>query len=227
MVGAPIPLKRTEYVMRNFKLIISNLVYWIGRNSFVCGDDPFMPNFEKEAFIKIAGKANHILEFGSGGSTIWFLKNGKHVTCIENNRKWIKFFFEKVSSFDNINFIYADTGITGNYGVPLLANFDPSIVKKGLTYVLSGFRDPNQVRDYDLIFVDGRWRISCCLYAVIVDSSNTPILLDDFEDDRNYKMLDQFFNISLYGRLAYLTAKENIDRGALLKVFLSSLRYVE
>ena len=58
-----------------------------------------------ESIIK---KDFKILEFGSGGSTLFFSKLAKSVRSYETNEGWYKKVLEKTKKIDNIELIYSD-----------------------------------------------------------------------------------------------------------------------
>ena len=64
--------------------------------------------------------------------------------------------------------------------------------------------------DYpDLILIDGRFRIACCLNIlkhIQKKSLKVLILLDDYEKRESYKVLNKFFKIKSIGRMAILKA---------------------
>ena len=216
--------------MRNIKFILSNIWFWLRNPRFEVGFEPFMPPEEKKAFMHFAQRAENILEYGGGGSTVWANQSGKRGTCVENNKVWIGVIQEVIENFgnpNNLTLIYANTGITGSYGMPMFGNYTPGLVEKGLTYVTIPFSGVRQATQYDLVLVDGRWRVSCCLYSALMIPKDVPILLDDYEDNRGYEILPEFFEIQLFGRLARLTLKNNINRLNLYYAFVNSLKNAE
>jgi hypothetical protein len=216
--------------MRNFRFILSNLYFWLKKTNLSIGDEPFMPSLEKEVFKSLVRKSNHLLEYGGGGSTVWSNGIGKIVTCVENNVDWINFIREKVSSKgtpENLRLLIADSGLTGAFGMPALGNWTPGLVGKGLEYVIKPFILLNEENNYDLVFVDGRWRVSCCLFSALMLPLGVPILLDDFESNRRYELLYTFFEIEVYGRLACLKLKRDVNRDQLIRAFVNSLKDAE
>ena len=216
--------------MKSVRFILSNLWFWLRNPHFEVGHDPYMPSQEKEAFMQFAHRAKNILEYGGGGSTVWLNKIGKLGTCIENDKNWIGVIQKAAENSgypENLNLLYAHTGLTGSYGMPVLGNFTRGLVKKGLIYVATPFVSVEPTKQYDLVFIDGRWRVSCCLYSALMLSREVPILLDDYAGNRRYEMLKEFFEIKLFGRLAHLTLKQNIDRSYLFYQFVESLKDAE
>lgn len=216
--------------MRNVKFILSNLKFWFARHQFEVGSEPFMPPVEKEAFMLLARDASSILEYGGGGSTIWANRNGKLGTCVENNSDWISVIQDSVEKSgipENLTLLYANIGLTGSYGMPVLGNYTRGLSKKGLIYVTLPFAAGEQNKQYDLVLIDGRWRVSCCLYCALMLSRDVTILLDDYEDNRRYEIIPEFFDIKLFGRLAQIKLKQGIDKLHLFYKFVESLENAE
>lgn len=215
--------------MRNVRFILSNLIFWLRKGNLDVGDVPLMPSVERDAYNFFVEKATHILEYGGGGSTIWITSLGKKCTCVENSGSWIEIIENKVESkgqTENLNILFANTGVTGAYGMPVFGNWSCDVFGKGLKYVLRPYLSM-EVNKFDMVFIDGRWRVSCCLFSAIMLPADTPILLDDFERSRRYEVLFTFFEIQFFGRLAHLKLKEGVNRDHLLSAFSLSLRDAE
>ncbi|MET0570851.1 MAG: FkbM family methyltransferase [Pedobacter agri] len=99
----------------------------------------------------------HIFEYGSGNSTIFYAEKAGSVTSVEHDKNW----FDKVkgSSPANAEMIYCELQRDGEYS------------KKA---ALIG-------KKFDIIIVDGRDRVRCCKYSLEALSKNGVIVLDDSE----------------------------------------------
>ncbi|WP_316807675.1 FkbM family methyltransferase [Pedobacter agri] len=102
-------------------------------------------------------KTQHIFEYGSGNSTIFYAEKAGSVTSVEHDKNW----FDKVkgSSPSNAEMIYCELQRDGEYS------------KKA---ALIG-------KKFDIIIVDGRDRVRCCKYSLEALSKNGVIVLDDSE----------------------------------------------
>jgi hypothetical protein len=125
-------------------------------------------------FIKDRLKPEHaVFEFGSGNSTEFYAKRTGIVVSVEHDKEW----YEKISAGkpDNAELIYCELQRDGDYcRMP---------VKLG--------------EEFDIIIVDGRDRVNCCIHAVDALSASGVIVLDDSErpdyrDGINY-LLDKGF----------------------------------
>ena len=66
----------------------------------------------------------------------------------------------------------------------------------------------------DLILVDGRFRVACCLNLLKFEKINkgfSSIIIDDYSKRKEYHVLNSFFFIKKIGRLAFLRPK-NISK---------------
>lgn len=104
-------------------------------------------------------KAHSVFEFGSGNSTLFYAKLAGRVVSVEHDREW----FDKISSGKrpNSEMIYCPLVPGGDYcRTPLVAD-----------------------GKFDVIIVDGRDRVNCCLQAINALSDQGVIVLDDSERD--------------------------------------------
>lgn len=94
-----------------------------------------------------------VLEFGGGGSTLWFLSRVARVVTIESSRDWYGRLLKKATAAE---LHYAPTVVDylGAAGVE---------------------------RAYDLVLIDGVYRVACCIRAVKVLRPGGVIILDDSE----------------------------------------------
>ncbi len=212
------------------KTMLTDFHHQIERYNFVFEPHPFMPTIERQFLERQYLDASVILEFGSGGSTLFALKNNKRIVSVESDKKFFDYLLSHVEnscSLGDSRVLLAKTGITGRYGMPILFPFSPRIVEKGLSYVLTGYSQ-FESSSPDLIFVDGRWRVACCLYSLILGFKSSRLLLDDYEEDRSYKLtIEKYFEVRNFGRIASLMPKSSIDSIELSNDFILSLRNPE
>ena len=104
-------------------------------------------------------KTQHIFEYGSGNSTIFYAERAATVTSVEHDKGW----FDKVkgTSPANAEMIFCELERDGEYA------------KKA---ALLG-------KKFDIIIVDGRDRVRCCKYSLGALTDNGVIVLDDSERD--------------------------------------------
>lgn len=208
------------------RTLLADTHHLFERYEFTFEPHPFMPVMERLFLEKQYLEATSILEFGSGGSTLFAIANGKNIVSVESDRKFFNYLMSHIENtyrVKNAKIFLANTGITGRYGTPIFYPLTANVSKKALSYILTGYSQFSNSPP-DLIFVDGRWRVSCCLYALIVGFFSSQLILDDYEIERSYKtIIEKYFDIELNGRIALLTPKSGIDVVELVPDFIISL----
>jgi len=108
-----------------------------------------------------------VLEFGSGGSTIWLAARVKHLVSIEDDKRWA----ELIPRFENTQLQLVTCG--GDW-------YDDSpdfSYSRAVSDKASAFP-----RVYDAIIVDGKARTDCAREAINLLSNHGFIVLDDLHD---------------------------------------------
>ena len=71
-----------------------------------------------------------------------------------------------------------------------------------------------KLKKIDLILIDGRFRVACCLnllkHKKKIKKNDTKIILDDYLKRRHYSIIKKYFFIKKYGRIAILRLGINI-----------------
>lgn len=162
------------------------------------------------------------LEFGAGDSTLYaaearsILKmdsvESSH-TFIENLKSH-KIILEALEK-QKMVFHEIDIGETGSWGYPM--NYE----KKHLwpNYSLSVFSRESK---HDLIFIDGRFRVSCALNALLNTPPSCKIMIHDFWDRPYYHVLLKYLDVANRAdTLGVFTKKGKIDRAEIQKMILA------
>lgn len=153
--------------------------------------------------------ASSYFEYGCGGSTVLVnsYPNIKRIVSVDSCLEWIEKTKQQTYNAPKVNFYYID--INGNcmgWGAPI----DNSKKSDWIKY-------PNiilkQEEDFNLILVDGRFRIACCAAAAIKMSKNSFLLLHDCERYKNIplKKIDQVGSLAAY-------IKEDIEEEELISI---------
>ena len=150
-----------------------------------------------------------VFEYGSGGSTLFWLYHGANVVSVEHNPQWYDLVKKK---------IYANESLDYRLIVPEIAqlnnqSFDPSDPEKYFSaderyrefqfynYVtqVDAFAD----NYFDLILIDGRARSSCLKHSTRKLKVGGQIILDNSDRDyyliNNEKYLENFSNLEFIG----------------------------
>jgi hypothetical protein len=150
---------------------------------------------EKDILKKYTSKSKKYLEFGSGGSTFYVLKNSPSamVISVESDAGWIEFMrkwnYICESENNRLKIHIVDIGPTGDGGVPL------QMEKKELypDYSSSVFSQINP--EYiDTVLVDGRFRVACILQTILHCPQDVVILVHDFKNRFYYHAILNFLD---------------------------------
>ena len=161
----------------------------------------FGNNITNSFFLDKLKRSKFYFEYGSGSSTLAANDFNKKFISIELDKKY---YFEVKKRIKNDQVKFFNIGPVGEFSYPIL-----KLKKKIVSYINSIDIYFNN-KDYpDLILVDGRFRIACCLNIlrhVQKKSLKVLILLDDYEKRESYKILNKFFKIRKIERMAILSA---------------------
>ena len=167
-------------------------------------------------------KSTSYLEYGSGGSTTLACSapNIKKIHSVESDLSFINELSQESTIAKNIQsnrlkFYFANLGETGRWGVP--------VNKKKMhlwpLYSLMPFTNFENQTNYDLVFIDGRFRVACGL-AVALENPNCIVLIHDYFKRPQYWILEKFYNVlNRADTLVELHLKENIDPIFLNNIF--------
>ncbi|MCH8493125.1 MAG: tetratricopeptide repeat protein [Idiomarina sp.] len=119
---------------------------------------PFMSAAEQGLFKKCLQSATQYFEFGSGGSSVWAVKQGLDVHGVESDKNWIDALVNQLGNKCKIDF--SDIGPTGDWGYPTSNKFKQHYPKYSAAIL-------NHEREFDLILIDGRFRVACLFSTLI------------------------------------------------------------
>ena len=205
-------------VERFFKLIRSSRLRWFLNRRFARAF--FLPRMTREEFrlfVELAHHANTIIEYGSGGSTIWSLRNGKRIFSVDSNPDFHRFMtaipLVREHIGDDLQLDFVDIGPTDTWGTPLSKERQsewPKYVARPWSRVeASGF-------SVDMVLIDGRFRVACCLYSLrkaVEGNAGSPlIVMHDFWDRPEYHVVLPFLiEHKSAGTLASFRVKPDVD----------------
>lgn len=109
-----------------------------------------------------------VFEYGSGSSTHYLASKVGEVFSVEHDIEWFNLIQEEVRNLTNAHILYEKLEYGGDY-----SNKINSLDRK-----------------FDLVIVDGRDRVNCCLNSIHSLSDRGVIILDDSERDDYTEALD-------------------------------------
>ncbi|ARV20031.1 hypothetical protein AEP_03106 [Curvibacter sp. AEP1-3] len=194
--------------------ILLNLAYLLRLKPGVInvGDVPYLDEEALPYFLSALGKANVLLEFGCGGSTVAAAKMGKKFISVESDPKFLQAVKSKAGPVvAGAVYIYADIGKTGAWGIPIFKRITSARLARWRTYYEAPWDILNACKDDSvLVLVDGRFRVACALSAFkrLQDNPGALILVDDYIGRPEYNVLEKYGDlVEVVGRMAVFRPK--------------------
>ena len=157
---------------------------------------PLFKSNDKKLFYKYLYKAKYYFEYGSSGSTYHasLRQNIKKIVSVESDYGLhIKIKNIITQNKDNIIFQYCDMKTLPNtFGNPGIN----STLNDWINYsnqILNLNKD--FLSNLDLILIDGRFRVACCLKCHSVINDDCIIIFDDFLNRKYYHIILGYFTI--------------------------------
>ncbi len=156
-----------------------------------------MTSNEREFLGAEMAKAHRYLEYGAGGSTQMAVacENLTNIYSVESDPKFVTDTLAKdpaimaAQNAGRLHFKFIDIGPTRMWGYPK----NRSKIHLWPNYALTGF---GQGMSWDLILVDGRFRVACVILAALEASARCRVLVHDFTDRSEYKAMLRFMRIA-------------------------------
>ena len=150
--------------------------------------EPAIKPLDQLLFYKYLNNATHYMEFGSGGSTYQasIRPNIKSICTVESDLEWIQKLQSKIVH-SSIQYNYIDIKTRSkNLGYPG-KDCKPEDMKK-----YSDIKIPTET---DLVLIDGRFRVACCLKLIGQINEKCIVVFDDFLDRPQYHIVLDYFTI--------------------------------
>ena len=178
---------------------------------------PHMKRKEYLQFKELCKNKRVFLEYGSGGSTIYLLKSNKIVFSVESNPDFCQYmcsmkFIKKAQNL-NLHYKFVNIGPTNKWGKPLS---EENIENWPKYYEQIWQEIDPALHPVDVVFIDGRFRVCCCLYSILkaveYNWSDTVFVIHDFWRRKKYDIvLDFLEEIKSTENLVSFRMKNNID----------------
>lgn len=155
---------------------------------------PHLADNDKIMFYKYLDKATVYFEYGSGGST--YQANIRHninkIYSVESDIHWI----EKVKQHidpDKVTFFHNEMDTQPNtLGRPGGESTSAQRIKYS-THIRT--LNKGEQKEIDLVLIDGRFRVACCLKCFDVITQDCFIAFDDFLNRPAYHIVLNYFDI--------------------------------
>jgi len=136
-----------------------------------------------------------IFEFGCGASTLFYLRKGCKILCIETNKRWFEFIVDLIRKQQ----IKSDFLVIDQKNFFKNQNIEIHLMEDGLTNekYQNFCQNISQERNilFDYIIVDSLKRYLCCKNSITALNKTGAIILDDSER-KNYEKIFDFFAIN-------------------------------
>ena len=163
-------------------------------------------------FYRYLDKAKVFFEYGSGGSTYQasIRNNIDKIYSVESDKTWQIILQEKVNR-PNITYIYNEMdAIPNNWGHPGAKSTEAQRIN--YSNQLRHISKEDQ-KNIDLVFIDGRFRVACCLKCFDIINDDCLIAFDDFLDRPAYHIVLNYYDIiekTIDNRMVILRKKKEV-----------------
>jgi hypothetical protein len=154
----------------------------------------FMKPNDREIFKRELEKSKNYFEYGSGGSTYKAsLTKKERIISVESDKEWHDKLKEKIENKTNIEFKYIDIkSKPNNWGNPGLGSTLEDWKKYSDVIKEIGEKESKKI---DLILIDGRFRVACCLKCFKAINDECIIAFDDFLFRKQYHIVLNYYDI--------------------------------
>ena len=175
---------------------------------------PLMNSAETNLLEKYISKVKTVFEFGCGGRTLYISskKNIKKIYSVESDKEWIKHVKDGLPKKAKVFYVDINAD-SSNHGHPK----NDEKIDEWPKY--SAFLKSRRNYFPDLILVDGRFRVACCLQSIGKMKKDSYLLVHDFDTKvRSYGAIEKYFDrIDQADSLHVFRKKENIQQKQLRK----------
>ncbi len=175
---------------------------------------------ELTVFEAAAAGRRHVVEFGSGGSTLVMLKGGvERIDSVESDRAWVDRLSSQAdcaAAIDEgrLRLHFADVGPTRKFGYPLKTS-DRTVWPAYWSAVWTGV----DAAAVDMVFVDGRFRVACTLNSLLNVGRQTVFCIHDFWSRTHYHAVLEFLTVVCrVDTLGVFMASADLDRTRVAQV---------
>jgi hypothetical protein len=174
---------------------------------------PLFGKYDINMFYNYLNNATNYLEYGSGGSTYQasLRINIVNIYSMESDYEWYTK-INKLITNSHVKLIYNEMCSKPNtWGNPgHRSTLSQHIRYSSLILTLN----KSDAKKIDLILIDGRFRVACCLKCFDVINDNCFIIFDDFLNREYYHIVLDYFYIreqTADNRMVVLQKKPNVN----------------
>ena len=174
---------------------------------------PLLAENDEKIFYLYLKDISVYFEYGSGGSTYQssIRNNIKKIYSVESDVDWQNK-LKQLIQHPNIKYIYNEMDTQKNtWGSPGENATDIQKINYS-NHIL--YLTKEEQESIDLVLIDGRFRVACCLKCYDVIKDNCLIVFDDFLNRKQYHIVLEYFDIiekTKDNRMVILKKKKNVN----------------
>lgn len=175
---------------------------------------PHLSNNDLKMFYKYLNRTTNYFEYGSGGSTYQasIRTNIQKIYSVESDRDWHLKLKNIFKNKNNIHFIYNEMDTKPNtWGNPGPKSNEIQWINYSTHITLL---DEESKRQIDMVMIDGRFRVACCLKCFSIINNDCLIAFDDFLNRPKYHIVLHFYDIvekTSDNRMVILKKKKDVE----------------
>jgi hypothetical protein len=133
--------------------------------------------------------SKRVLEFGSGGSTIIFANKCNSLISVESDFFYARKVKKIVERFAHVEIFWVNIGPTKSFGNPI-SSLETIFRNRWHKYSMRPWIEG--ARNVDLVFIDGRFRVSCAMQCFLNIDCNFVLVFDDYFSRNEYHSVELF-----------------------------------
>jgi hypothetical protein len=174
---------------------------------------PHLEKNDEQMFYKYLDKTKVYFEYGSGGSTYQasIRNNIIKIYSVESDINWQNILQTHIKT-NNVIYIFNEMDTRpntwGNPG-PNSTHIQHINYSNHMKYL-----SKDEQQNIDLVFIDGRFRVACCLKSFDIINSDCLIAFDDFLDRPQYHIVLDYYDIiekTIDNRMVILQKKKCVN----------------
>ena len=143
-------------------------------------------------------KNKNVLEFGAGSSTIALSKIAKRLVSVESDKMLIRELDKRINDA-HVFIHFANIGPVSSFGTPI-SIFKLRFQSNYRNYHAKIFELDIKNTQFDVVIIDGRFRVSCFLNSLNHIAPPFIIIFDDYFSRWEYQIIESF-NLDLLERV--------------------------
>lgn len=175
---------------------------------------PELSKNDMKMFYRYLDKSTLYFEYGSGGSTYQanLKPNIKKIYTVESDKTWMNKLNSLIKNNTKITYIYNEMGTKPNtWGYPCGICLKTSLINYSEHIRNLSVEERSKI---DLVMIDGRFRVACCLKCFDVINDGCYIIFDDFLIRKKYHVILDYYDVvekTEDNRMVVLRKKNNIS----------------